>query len=280
MGTAPEGEAGIRGFLSRRPFIAFVTLAYAWSWSFWTLEALSGGATAVVAHYSGGFGPLVAAALVIHAQGHSLAAWLKSLLHWRLAPAWYAFVIGFPVLLVIMVSALYGALGGTLDASLIPERLAAYVPTFLLLVAIGGGNEEPGWRGFGLLDLQQRHGPVVATLILGCFWALWHLPLLATSPQILNGPMALPTIAIVVGVTFLGIVAHAFWYTWAMNRTGSVLLCMLLHGGYNAANGLLLLVPEAEMEDRYLTLLLVMTSALIGTVVILVAATRGRLGRA
>lgn len=257
-GVAPLTTAKARfgALLSGRPFAAFVALAYLWSWLFWTVAALTPDPIDVIAHYVGGFGPLLAAMVVVRTQGGSVIRWVKGLFIWRVSPAWYVFVLGFPALLVTVTSFGYLLLGYSLDLSVGPSRLLAYVPTLLLLVAIGGGNEEPGWRGFGLGESQQTHGPILATLILGSIWALWHLPLLATSPYVMIGGTDLPAIATIVGVTFASITAHSFWYTWVINRTGSVLLCMLLHGGYNAANGLLLLVPRAEVETNYAPLLI------------------------
>lgn len=51
-----------------------------------------------------------------------------------------------------------------------------------LLLLLGGLWEEPGWTGYALPALQRRYaktvnGPLIATLILGIFRALWHLPL-------------------------------------------------------------------------------------------------------
>jgi membrane protease YdiL (CAAX protease family) len=40
----------------------------------------------------------------------------------------------------------------------------------------GGMGEELGLRGFALPRLQLRHGPTVASFIIGILWAGWHLP--------------------------------------------------------------------------------------------------------
>jgi len=93
--------------------------------------------------------------------------------------------------------------------------------TFFYTFFFGAGtNEEPGWRGFALPKLQTKFSPIIASLILGVIWALWHAPIylpqygsiLAFSLFVFN------TIKITVLLT------------WLYNRTGgSVLACALLH---------------------------------------------------
>jgi membrane protease YdiL (CAAX protease family) len=178
---------------SRQPFFAFTILAYGFSWSCWLLSFwLSDGPAATALFYLAGFGPWIAAMLVLKVQGRSLRGWLRSLFKWRLHPGWYLFALGFPVLLVAIVSLIWWRLGNALDFTVLPSRLVAYVPTLLLIAIVQGGNEEPGWRGFGLPTLQQRHSPFVATSILGIVWALWHLPLLATNPDVASGAASIP----------------------------------------------------------------------------------------
>lgn len=51
-----------------------------------------------------------------------------------------------------------------------------------VLLLLGGPWEEPGWSGFALPALQRRYakaanGALIATLILGIFRGIWHLPL-------------------------------------------------------------------------------------------------------
>lgn len=126
---------------------------------------------------------------------------------------------------------------------------------------------------------MKSYSPFAATLVLGLIWAVWHAPILLTNNDLMSGAMSTSAILALIGVTLISITVHAFWYTWLFNRTGSVLLCILLHAGYNTANGLLLLVSdEALTGPSYQTLLTLMTLTLLGSVVVLLIATRGRLG--
>lgn len=275
-----SGNFNLRSLSRHRPFFTFAALAYGFSWACWLLSFwLPDGPIATALFYLAGFGPLVAAMILVRAQGRSQRAWLRGLFKWRLHPGWYLFAFGFPVLLLAIVSLIYWRLGNGLDFSSLPTRLLAYLPTWLGLALVGGGNEEPGWRGFGLPTLQQRYSPFVATCILGLVWAFWHVPLLATNPDVVSGAIGPRDILLVAGVTLVSITTHTFWYTWLINRTGSVLLCIILHASYNAANGLLVLVPdEALRGSSYQTLLGLMTAVLIASVVGLLIQTRGQLG--
>lgn len=273
-------QSRIAAWATDHPFGLFVALAYAISWVFWIPSGLFFAPfAATLAHYAGAFGPMVAAMIVVGMQGGSVRNWFAGLFKWRVHPGWYAFALGFPTVLIAVMSVFYINLGYSLEWDALPQRLAAYLPTLIVMALIGGGNEEPGWRGFGLPALVKRCSPVTATLILGVIWAFWHWPILLGNPEVMSGALSAAAIATLVGVTMVSITVHAFWYTWLWNRTGSVLLCILLHASYNTANGVLVLVgSDLRSGPAYQTLLTLMTSVLIGSVVILVIATRGRLG--
>ncbi|MGE7945634.1 CPBP family intramembrane glutamic endopeptidase [Lysinibacillus sp. NPDC093688] len=42
-------------------------------------------------------------------------------------------------------------------------------------------GEELGWRGFAQIELQKRHTPLMASIIIGFWWGMWHLPIWFTS---------------------------------------------------------------------------------------------------
>ncbi|MED3552695.1 type II CAAX endopeptidase family protein [Cytobacillus praedii] len=42
-------------------------------------------------------------------------------------------------------------------------------------------GEELGWRGFAQIELQKKHSPLKAAIILGFWWGMWHLPIWFTT---------------------------------------------------------------------------------------------------
>jgi uncharacterized protein len=240
----------------RRPTAAFFAGAYAVSWTCWGIAAALGeGRAARVVFLLGVFGPAVAAAAVTWAVGGSLRAWARRIVRWRVAPRYYLYAAGLPALLYAAVNLVLALLGQDVDLTLAVERAPGYLGTLVFVALLGGGLEEPGWRGFALPRLQQRLNPLRATLVLGLLWGLWHLPV--------NGPLAF-----VVPLTL------AFFYTWLYNRSGSVLLCILLHGSFTAAQDHLVLIAEEVhgVTDA------VILGAYVGGAALLVLGTRGRLG--
>ena len=247
--TSSDQATGVRGVVWRRPVAAFVVLAFALSWGFWTLFLLT---SSQVMFFLGGLGPAMAAGIVAWQIG-TLQPWLGRVLRWRVSPWFYVFAFGFPVLLYGLPNVILAVFGAQPDLSLLGERLPAYAATWVAAFFMGG-LEEPGWRGFALPRLEQRYTPVRATVLLGVVWGLWHLPV--------------APLAIVVTVPL------AFFYTWLFNRTGSALLCVLLHASVTPAQDHLTLIADSPTVD------LAIYGTLVAAAVGFVAATRGRLGLA
>lgn len=271
----------LRRRLTAHPTVAFFVLAYAISWAFMAPAAVKGELEGwvVVPFFVGVFGPFAAASIVVAASGRRVRDWLRSILRWRVPLRWYAAAVGFPIALAVVASAEFVLFGEELEFSLAGERVAALLPVFVYCLLINGGPEEPGWRGFGLLQLQERYSPVRATVILGTLWGLWHLPLLRVEDNAGHDLATVPLIAMLLW-TLGGFTAYAFTYTFLLNRTGSVLLCMVLHAAYNTALGTVILRPEDELVgSTYVILSLCLTGTLWLCAVALIWATRGRLGR-
>lgn len=219
----------IRSTLDRHPLVTFTVLAYGLSWLCWGAWAgLSGPSVVRSALFVlGGFGPFAAAVLLTVLRGESVRTWLGRIFRVRVAPRFYLLALAVPLGALFLAGAIHwGVLGGTLT----PERLPSPLeyPIFLVFVFfLGGGQEEPGWRGYLLPRMQERHSSLAAALVIGVVWAAWHAPLFVL-PGALQNDVApwlyLPQV-----------VAMSVVLTWLTNVSrGSVLPAMLLHAGGNA----------------------------------------------
>lgn len=159
---------------------------------------------------------------------------------WRVGARWWLAALLLP--LVPAIGAIYLAAGYTkqpVDWSSF-DLWYSVIPSMLFLITFAGLGEEFGWRGFALPRLRTRHNALIATLIIGGFHALWHIPLFLVKGEAYN------TLAEQIGFlpAFLGyaglVVALSFQLTWIFTNTGgSVLLAAVYHGAGNAWVGYL-----------------------------------------
>ena len=268
--------SGFRGRVARHPVAAFFLMAYAISWLAWTPAALGGGNGALMMVAQ--FGPALAGLATVSLSGGSARGLLRSVVRWRVAPKWYAAAVGVPVALILLQAILYAVLGNPVDPASLPGRLVNFLPTVVILALIAGLGEEPGWRGFALPRLQDRFAPVAATAVLGALWGLWHLPLVFVDPRFSHGFASPGPQVLVAALTMLTVALYAFLYTWLYNRTRSVLLCMILHGSFNAAIGLFPASLDVLQRWAYVSLLGVQAATLLAAVGALIVVTRGTLG--
>ena len=102
----------------------------------------------------------------------------------------------------------------------------------------GSLGEEPGWRGAWLPRLLGRHTPLLASLVISFWWALWHAPIDLTQGFGLSS----------VG----GLIVRQLWtmpvavlFTWVTLRTGGSLIPpLLLHTAINAIPDFVMNQPQ------------------------------------
>jgi membrane protease YdiL (CAAX protease family) len=233
----------IRALGKEHTAIAFFFLAYLITWSIWIpisygydrgLIALT--PVNIALYILGGFGPLVAAAILTPISGQSLQTWFSQALKWRVSIKWWFIALFLPIVLYALMSLLHILLGGQLNWREV--SLLALPGGFLSVFLWGGGNEELGWRGFALPRLQERYNALASSLIIGVVWTLWHAPPGIIELGWLDWAKDLPFYMI--SVTGISIVA-----TWIYNNTGgSALLTMVFHASVNASQSL---YPVEEM---------------------------------
>jgi len=255
-GGSPIAQVRLSAWVDVHQVASFFILTFVFSWSIWLLAYLNSDSILGYVFFGiGGFGPMISAATITKVVGGSLKEWAAPIIRWRVPARWYLYTLGLPILIWTFINFELAILGQDIDISLLPSRLLTALGTFLLVLTVGGGFEEPGWRGFALGRLQQRLTPVRATLLLGFVWGLWHLPL--------YGPLA-PVL----------ITTLAFFYTYLYNKTGSLLLVILLHATITPANDTLILMSR---QTHGIADAIIFGTVLVAAI-ILVLVTRGRLG--
>ena len=285
-------DRGLGAFVRRHGLVSYYALAYGMSWLFWLPYVLSRhglgvldipfpevlGTTQLAGILLGAYlGPLGAAFVVTAlSEGRpGLRRWGGRLFRWGVNWRWYVLaLLGVPALLVagtLVVSP--GSAAGLRFPAL--GVLLAYVPFLVLQMLTTGLAEEPGWRDFALVRHQRQQGSLVGTLILGVLWAGWHLPLFLTDWGRENGGANPSNILSFVLFCLL----FSVFITWVFNKTrGSLPLVMLVHASNNNFASVMLFAMFTTVNPYGPILSWAGVVGFGAVALVLVAATRGRLG--
>jgi membrane protease YdiL (CAAX protease family) len=226
-------------FLRRHIVAIFFALTYLISWSCWIGF---GGLIALL----GAFGPALAGLICAGVAGgrQGIESLLKRILAWRVSWKAYLFAISVPFLLAFFPLIFFGWMGGGSPRIENLVRVPQLLPMFLGSLFVGGLSEEPGWRGFALPQLRQRYGRVTASLLIGLFWGIWHVPLYT-----LGTPIPVPSL---VGFILVTAIISILFTALADLAQDSVLLAMIFHAAYNTfilrLPGLLDVEPAAQHQ--------------------------------
>jgi membrane protease YdiL (CAAX protease family) len=229
---------------TRSSLIGFFFCAFAFSWLCWLpIVAASLGYIDLplpqrLLTTLGQFGPFFAAILMttLQAGKPGLLESGRSLVRWKVHPIWFGVALLLPpVSFLVAIAANYLASGVAPAFKPVSIFYDVFINFFLILVYGGPLGEELGWRGFALPRLQSDQSQVVASIILGVAWAVWHLPIF-----LMAGAFTIPAFALYI----VGTIPLTILFTWLFNNTrGSVLLAMLFHGSINTSYIILPIEP-------------------------------------
>jgi len=209
--------------------ISYFFLAYLFSWIISIPLIL--GIVPLWFHYFTAYGPALAAIVVnllVNDDCERLKLLFKKTIEWKISWLWYLFALS-PLLIFLVVSLFLNK--NPLDI----ESLGTvnFLPSLglsaiFLWILTSGVGEEMGWRGFALPTLQAKYSALKSALILGLFWAGWHIPAFFYLPTYMRlGFTILP-------MFILGIITGSIVYTWLFNSTdGNILIAILFHGIFN-----------------------------------------------
>jgi membrane protease YdiL (CAAX protease family) len=201
----------------------------------------------------GAFAPLlVALALVIKQKGWK-GGWhfFRQAFDLKVKPFYLIAAFVIPIIIHAVSHYLALLMGFPVANTLFPASLGipsviTAIPYFFLMLLIGGGQEEFGWRGYAQEPLQKRLGLIPASLLIGAVWGVWHLPLWVMPG---DGHSTYPFIAFLLMTTSISIL-----YGWLYKASKQKLITvMVFHAMSNTAAPLLpfLIMKEGTPETAY-----------------------------
>ena len=188
--------------------------------------------------------PLIAALLVsaVTCGKPGLKEWAARLFRWRVGWQWYLFVLLVYPLVAATAYTVSDLIAGrawsvttmwkagfenlrvnAVELGLNPENTWQIFVVLVMVSFLVPIFEEAGWRAFAIPRLQEKYGALIAGLIMGVIWAVWHLPNFFTKGTDHYG---MPFTWFLLTIT-----AGSVLMVWIMNNTNqSVLMTILLHG--------------------------------------------------
>jgi membrane protease YdiL (CAAX protease family) len=281
-------SSSLRRLVARHPVTAFLLMAYAIGWTIFSPVILSGlgfialpidPSLMMVTSVASIFALALPAFLVTAATGgrDGVRELLSRCLRWRVGVRWYLLA-----LLGLLVATLLGAsvFLGLLPLEALVERwpllLSVFLPEVLVPFVLIQLCEEAGWTGFMQNIMQERHGPLLASILVAPAFALMHLPFVfldvprdGLAPFVL-GVMVQMALLVVLAVFFRVVIM------WIYNGAGrSVLIVALFHSAFNSATG----SGDARFTSELISgpaAMLIPIAVLVVAAVAVVIFTRGR----
>jgi membrane protease YdiL (CAAX protease family) len=154
-------------------------------------------------------------------------------LRWRVGVRWYLVALfGMPVAVVLCASAIFGLAPLNALVEKWQLLLTVVLPQLVLLILFFNLAEEVGWTGFLQARLQERHGPLKASVIVTLPFALFHLP--GWMVEFGLGFSQLHLALLLTGIFGISQLFGRVVIMWLYNNTEfSVLLVGMFHSSFN-----------------------------------------------
>jgi membrane protease YdiL (CAAX protease family) len=123
-----------------------------------------------------------------------------------------------------------------------------------------GVFEELGWTGFAVPQLRLRYGVVSTGVTVGIVWGAWHfLPNLESETFAATLPLALLLVRL-----FSWLVAFRLLMVWLYERTGSLLLVIIMHASLVAGSSVIFAPIAVSAPGDFLAGILVWATVRVG----------------
>ena len=151
---------------------------------------------------------------------------LSRLFKWRVGARWYLVAL---LIAPLSTAAVLFALS-LVSPEFFPGIFTSDDKMSLLTMGITAGLmvgifEELGWTGFAIPRMRLRYGVLATGIIVGLLWGVWHFVLFWERGSF-SGAFPL---ALLLARLFAWLPAYRVLMVWVYDRTGSLLVAMLMH---------------------------------------------------
>ena len=247
----------IRASIRSHPTLTYFALAFAVSWGGVLIVVGPGGIPGTPEQTERLFpfaflamlaGPS-AAGILLTGLVHGTAGFRElssRLLRWRAGARWYAVaLLTAPLLATAVLLALSLSSPTFLPGIFVSDDKASLLQLGIVVGLGAGFFEELGWTGFAVPRLRLRHAVLATGLIVGAPWGAWHFLVNVWASSTSSGGLSLAVYLPLVLLSLLvGVLpAYRVLMVWVYDRTGSLLVAMLMHASLTASS--LILRPLA-----------------------------------
>lgn len=148
---------------------------------------------------------------------------------WKIPGRWYATLLIFPILILVVLI--------PLSILITPKLTPNFFAIGIIMGLVAGFFEEIGWMGFAYPKMRLKLSILQASIVLGFFHALWHF----TADFLGNYLSFGSNWFLYFAPFFVFVVALRIIIAWVYENTGSLLLSQLLHA--SSSGFLAILVP-------------------------------------
>ena len=248
-----------------RLLLAFFGLTFAWGWAFWIPAAVIfrsrvdpmsvfHSPLAVLLQTLGAAAPSLSAMFLIarfYGQNNLKSSFARYK-NWRLGIRWYvAAVLLYPAITLLSMLVHVAMRGrefsldpgtplGQMVGDLGVIGIVLLMPLIYLSQLLSSPLlEEFGWRGLALPLIQRSIPALSSSVVLGCLWWLWHIPLFL----MYGNDTGRELVTSLTGMTALTVIM-----TWIFNNTaGSMVMPLLWHASLNVSLNVLNLGQSGEL---------------------------------
>lgn len=242
-----------RTITTQGPLLYFF-IAFGFSWFFW-IPATFVNTNILESPWAillaiGGIGPAIGGILLTYLNDNKEGRkeyWQRVFDVRRISAKWYLVILlAYPLVTALLAIAENEQIQITEAFQELLSQPGRIITFTLTIFIFGPLPEELGWRGYALDRLQNRMNAVLASLLLGAVWALWHIPLFFMKGTYQND---------------LGFGSAAFWrfmifplivsifFSWIYNNNKrSTLSAALFHFSINFTGNILETSEELELH--------------------------------